>query len=85
MQMREREKKTKQIQKFDEKKIRNARIGKNSLLSLNVDKMLFFYGRTKHRVHIVVKQLYLCLSGLDLYKMFLAPWEINLMPSVRPY
>jgi hypothetical protein len=71
--MREREKKTKQIQKFDDKKKkkRNARIGKKSLLSLNVEKMLcFFYGRTKHRVHIVVKQLYLCLSGLYLYKMF---------------
>ena len=78
MQMREREKKTKQIQKFDDKKkkkIRNARIGKNSLLSLNVTKMLFFfYGRTKHRVHIVVKQLYLCLSGLEFYKISLAPW-----------
>lgn len=67
------------------RKKRNARIGKKSLLSLNVEKMLFFYGRTKHRVHIVVKQLYLCLSGLYLYKMFLAPWEINLMPSARPY
>lgn len=47
MQMREREKKTKQIQIFDDqkkkKKIRNARIGKNSLLSLNVEKMLFFF------------------------------------------
>jgi len=46
MQMREREKKTKQIQKFDDKKkkkIRNARVGKNSLLSLNVTKMLFFF------------------------------------------
>lgn len=77
MQMREREKKTKQIQIFDDKKekkkeIRNARIGKNSLLSLNVEKMLFFffYGRTKHRVHIVVKQLYLCLSGLEFYNIF---------------
>jgi len=56
MQMREREKKTKQIQKFDDKKkkkIRNARIGKNSLLSLNVTKMLFFFMEEQNIAYIL--------------------------------
>jgi len=59
MQMREREKKTKQIQIFDDKKkkikkIRNARIGKNSLLSsLNVEKMLYFFMEEQNIAYIL--------------------------------
>jgi len=88
MQMREREKKTKQIQKFDDKKKkkRNARIGKKSLLSLNVEKMLFFLWKNKtSRTYCRETTLSMSKRSISLQDVFLAPWEINLMPSARPY
>jgi len=68
------------------KKKRNARIGKKSLLSLNVEKMLFFLWKNKtSRTYCRETTLSMSKRSISLQDVFLAPWEINLMPSARPY